>query len=1226
IALLKSRTVHDFTLYKPGTLERRIARRMDMAGIAENDTSSYLAMLQNNEKERNLLAEDLLINVTSFFRDPSVFEILAATVIPELVSGATEQPLRIWVAGCSTGEETYSLAMLFLEQIKAKKSTAKIQIFASDVDAKAVLAAREGLYSAKIEETVSAARLSRFFIKVDHGYRVSQELRACIVFAVQDVLADPPFSKLDMVSCRNLLIYLRPEAQAKIISVFNFALHEGGFLLLGAAETVGAPDGRFTAISKVARLYHKTGGGGEGHLPFYSGDREPVRAAAHADTLLPAVRKMDIAETCQKLVLELYGPASVMINRRRECLYTSGQTDQYLRVAPGYPTHDLLALIQPALRTRLKIAIDDASTKKMRVSVPGGRVVRNGQTFRFNIDVQPVPRDSDKLLVSFIDQAKPEPKPEHKAAGTPASANAMRVTELKHELEATRAELQIAIRSLEISGEEQNALNEEALSVNEEYQSTNEELLTSKEELQSLNEELTALNSQLQETLERSRTTLNDLQNVLYSTNVATLFLDANMNIRFFTPATKSLFTIIHSDLGRPLADLRARANDPALLADAHAVLENSEPIECEVQTEDGSWFTRRILPYLTHEGAVNGVVVTFVDITERKTTAAALGAAQREAERANQMKSRFLAAASHDLRQPLQTLALIGGLLSKMVAGKPAYKLVVRLEQTLDTMSEILNALLDINQIDAGIVSAKVVCFPVNELLAKLQIEFADSAKAAGVALRIMPCSWNISTDPRLLGQMVRNLLSNALKYTKKGRVLIGCRTKNKVLRIEIWDTGIGIAPDQLQQIFEEYHQVDNPNHERRRGLGLGLSIVQRLGELLGHHVSVRSQPGMGSVFTIEVPACDKISQPMIKLAPAPAIVPSQAAEHLTGKILVIEDDVDIRQLLKTFLTEEGYRVAVTESGSEALPLVTSGGLEPDLILADYNLADHENGLTVAIKLRGLLKRQVPVIIMTGDISAQTFREIAEEGCMQMNKPMKLAALTDTIQAFLTAEKPHATASAVDGKDEERTEKTTVFVVDDDAGIRASLCDVFEAAGRFVECFASCEDFLRTPRSYQNACLLVDAKLPGMSGLDLLRNLTAAGHHLPAIMITGQGDVKMAVQAMQAGALDFIEKPVSYTELLARVANIFDNSKNSNYLAARREEAERHFATLTTRQREIMDMVLAGMASKNIAATLGISQRTVENHRAAIMAKTGIKSIPALARLAMLMTDEKRG
>ncbi len=397
IALLKSRTLHDFALYKPGTLERRIARRMDMAGVTENDTARYLAMLQNNEDERNQLAEDLLINVTSFFRDPEVFEVLAATVIPELVKGAGDQPIRIWVAGCSTGEETYSLAMLFLEQVKAKKSAAKIQIFASDVDAKAVLTAREGLYPAKIQESVSAARLSRFFSKEGHGYRVLHQLRDCIVFAVQDLLADPPFSKLDMVSCRNLLIYLRPEAQAKIISIFNFALHEGGFLLLGAAETAGAPDGRFTAISKLARLYRKTNHGGADHLPF-APRRQRTGARRHGPPGGPQDGyRRNLPETgagaLRACVCPDQPPAGMSLHLRPD--RTISARGPRLSHARPAGTH------QPGLRTRLKIAIDDASTKKTRVSVPGGRTVRNGQTFRFNIDVQPVPGDSDKLLVSL---------------------------------------------------------------------------------------------------------------------------------------------------------------------------------------------------------------------------------------------------------------------------------------------------------------------------------------------------------------------------------------------------------------------------------------------------------------------------------------------------------------------------------------------------------------------------------------------------------------------------------------------------------------------------------------------------------------------------------------------------------------------------------------------------------------------------------------------------------
>ena len=339
-------------------------------------------------------------------------------------------------------------------------------------------------------------------------------------------------------------------------------------------------------------------------------------------------------------------------------------------------------------------------------------------------------------MICFID----EPKHERKRGRPTTPRDVPRVAELEQELEATRTELQGAIRDLEISSEEQKAINEEALSVNEEYQSTNEELLTSKEELQSLNEELTALNGQLQETLERQRTTSNDLQNVLYSTDVATLFLDTNLNIRFFTPATKSLFSVIPSDVGRPLADLNSLAADGALLADARAVLQTLAPIEREIEAQSGAWYIRRILPYRTQDNGVEGVVITFADITERRHAADALEAAKRQAELANVAKSRFLAAASHDLRQPLQTLALLQGLLAKTVEGERAQKLVARLDETLDAMSGMLNTLLDINQIEAGTVHAEMVSFPIDDLLDRLRDEFTYHAQAQELALRVRP------------------------------------------------------------------------------------------------------------------------------------------------------------------------------------------------------------------------------------------------------------------------------------------------------------------------------------------------------------------------------------------------------------------------------------------------------------------------------------------------------
>ena len=797
IDLLRTRTAHDFTLYKPGTLQRRIERRMAMAAIETDDMNRYLDLLQRDAGELDLLAKDLLINVTSFFRDPKVFDLLAEQIIPDMVRGqAPDHPIRIWIAGCSTGEETYSLAMLFLEQIALAKRNVKLQVFASDVDPDAVAHARDGSYAKTIEADVSPARLARFFLKEEGGYRVSPELRATVVFTVQDVLADPPFSRLDLVSCRNLLIYLGVEAQAKVVSLFHFALREGGFLILGNAETIGNRDDRFATVSKPERIYRRTGHNRPGDFGFARLAGDSVRVPARPGQGHVPSHHAALADLCRRMVMEAYAPAAVLINRKHECLYFLGPTDRYLRVAPGHPTHDLLTMVRQDTRTRLRSALQRADQANAPVAVPGGPVNANGGSAPFRIDIRPVTNEGDDLLlICFVD----EPKQESRRGRSTTGRDMPLVGELEQELQATRAELQGAIRNLEISSEEQKAINEEALSVNEEYQSTNEELLTSKEELQSLNEELTALNSQLQETLERQRTTSNDLQNVLYSTDVATIFLDANLNIRFFTPATRSLFSVIPSDVGRPLADLNSLAADTTLLADARTVLRDHAPIEREIETQSGAWYIRRVLPYRTQDNAVDGVVITFAEITERRHIANDLELAKRQAELANAAKSRFLAAASHDLRQPLQTLALLQGLLARTVEGERAKKLVVRFDETLGAIEGMLNTMLDINQIEAGTVHAEPVTFPINDLLDRLKDEFTYHAQAKGLALRVVKCGLSVQSDPRLLEQMIRNLMSNALKYTKRGKLLLGCRRHEGMLSIEVWDTGIGIPDKDL-------------------------------------------------------------------------------------------------------------------------------------------------------------------------------------------------------------------------------------------------------------------------------------------------------------------------------------------------------------------------------------------------------------------------------------------
>jgi two-component system CheB/CheR fusion protein len=1211
IALLRDKTPHDFTAYKTGTLERRIARRIGLAGIAPGDADAYLRILQQDPAERDRLASDLLINVTSFFRDPKIFSIFQG-FIPDLITACAGRPIRIWVAGCSTGEETYSLAILFQEQILAAGTRTALQIFASDVDAAAVATARDGFYPSSIEAEVTPARLARFFTKEEHGYRITPELRGNIVFAVQDVLADPPFSKLDVISCRNLMIYLRPPAQANLISIFNFALRHNGMLLLGSAETIGNADAMFTTLSKPARLYRKISSANASSFTAPTGRSEPLRALGRTGAELAASRGRDLAEICRRLVLDAYAPAAILVNPRLESLYSFGPTERYLRVAPGYPTHDVTAMIRPAYRTRFKAAVAEAVKTNLRVSLAGGRALRDGLSIPFNIEVTPVLHDGTKfLLICFIDQ----PKPDRRLSGKPA-ADSTALRALEEELGAARRDLQAALQSVEASAQEQNAIREEALSINEEYQSTNEELLTSKEELQSLNEELTALNSQLQETLERSRMTANDLQNVLFSTDVATLFLDADLNIRFFTPATKSLFTLIPGDLGRPLADLHPLATDDALQADANLVLKNATPIAREVQTQNGDWYNRRILPYRTHDNHVAGVVITFTDITERKAIAANLLAAQLNAEQANITKSRFLAAASHDLRQPMQTLTLLNGLLEKVVEGKQATALLKKLGETTDAMTGILNTLLDINQIDAGIIKAEIVSYQLDELLPRLGREFSDLAQARGLTFKLVTSALHIRTDPRILEQMLRNLLSNAVKYTSHGRVLMGCRRHGKMLAIEIWDTGLGIPETELKAIFEEYHQVDNTARERSRGLGLGLSIVRRLGALLDHRVAVRSIPEKGSVFTIEV----AIAQPPFEPLSAPSVPREKPASRpaTTGTILVIEDDPDIRQLLEIFLTEEGHHVAVARDGEAAFALIRAGTIRPDLILADYNLPNGVDGLQVVTTLRTMLLKPVSVIIVTGDISTDTMRRIAATDCRQVNKPMKLVELNDVIQQALRnaalAQNPSQPASFASGD--------IIYVVDDDEAILDSMRMVFEAEQHPVEVFADGETFLKTAPFHNGGCVLLDAKLPGISGFEVLAQLQTLHPHLPAIMMTGQGDVKTAVLAMKIGAVDFVEKPVRNADLIACVDRIFEQSKNRSAHSTYQDKAAAQIASLTARQRQVMELVLSGQASKNIAADLGISQRTVENHRASIMEKTGTRSIPELVRLAIAAAE----
>lgn len=1226
IDLLREKTTHDFRLYKRGTLQRWIERRILIASDETRDMHQYLEVLRKNHGEIELLTKDLLTNVKRFFNHADVFDVLAADTIPGIIRAHnSNQPLRIWVPSCSTGEEAYSLAILFREAIISAKSDVRLQIFASDVDPDAIATAGEGLYPATITAEVSEERLNRFFSKDEHGYHILPELRAAVIFTVQDVLTEPPFSRIDMVSCQNLLIYLDTDIQAKVIALFHFVLRANGILLLGPSETIGHIEGRFEVISKPERLYRRISHGHPRELNLLHGTSGDAPIRSPNGKTQSFLRQAALAELCRRTVIETFAPATVLINLKNECVYHLGPTAQYLKVAKGRPGYDLLSMASPGLRTKLRSAIQMAIQTPGQIAVGRCRSDQGANTRTFGLNVQKVVNaGEDFLLVSFIDE------PDTSAVGHSSATkeDISRIMQLEQELEATRNELLGAIHDLKASGEEQRSINEEAHSVNEECQATYEELLTTKEELQSRNKELTALNNQLQEKVEQQHTTANDLQNVLYSTDLATIFLDTDLKIRFYTPAIKSLFNVIPGDIGRPLADLNSLADDSGLLSDARAVLQKLVPSECEIESLRGVCFVRRILPYRTHDNGVEGVVITFTDVSDQKHTAHALEAARRVAELATAAKSRFLAAASHDLRQPLQTLKLLQGLLLEIIEGVQPRKLIMRIDETVGAMSGMLNALLDINQIETGEVQAHPVRFRISDLLDRLRDEFNYHANAQGLMLRMIPCHLMIKSDVRLLEQMLRNLLSNALKYTKQGRILLGCRRHDGLLSIQIWDTGSGIPEEQLQAIFEEFHQLENPARERTRGQGLGLSIVQRLGGLLGHQIRVRSTLGKGSMFSIDVALAPLENSKMSELQKGASASSDIALTKHVGMILLVEDEPDLRELLGSFLTSQGHQVAAVVDGIAALDWITHCGVQPDLILTDHNLPRGLTGLQLVVRLRQKLGREIPAIVLTGDISNQTARDVALERCTQLNKPAKLKQVTYVIQRLLaqpalaSTDAPlHANEESVVGARTDKVASPIVFVVDDDNILRETIRMVLESAGRKVKDFHSCEAFLKEYLPSCESCLLVDANLPGMKGLELLQKLRALGDCMPTIMITGSNDIAIAVEAMKAGATDFIAKPFERSDMLDSVTRALELSRDANKLKAWKQEASDQIADLTPRQRQIMDMVLAGHPSKNIASDLGISQRTVENHRAEIMKRTESKSIPALARLALAAT-----
>ncbi|MBF8283299.1 MAG: cheBR, partial [Anaerolineales bacterium] len=617
VILLRGQTGHDFSLYKKSTVYRRIERRMGLHQI--DKIANYVRFLQENPQEVELLFRELLIGVTSFFRDPEAWEQLQAEVLPALLAGgASNQALRAWIPACATGEEAYSLAILFketLEELKPAKNIT-LKIFATDLDQHAIEKAREGVFPANIAADVSAKRLDRFFVKVERGYQVAKSIRETVIFAPQNIIMDPPFTKLDLLSCRNLLIYLTPELQKKLLPLFHYSLNPGGFLFLGNAETVGNFTNLFAPLAGKTRLYRRLDSALTTEPIEFPATFVPAQPSAPARPLKPTANLQTLAD---QLLLQTYSPAAALTNDKGDILYISGRTGKYLEPAAGKANWNIFAMAREGMRYELTGAFQKALRQKETVTLKNLVVGTNGGKQVVNVTIQPLSGPNTlqgMVMIVFTDVAA---IPKTKTTGKPRGDTA-HAAELEQELEHARQEVQGIREEMQTSQEELKSANEELQSTNEELQSTNEELTTSKEELQSMNEELHTLNQELQTRLDELSRTNNDMKNLLDSTDIATLFLDNSLCVRRFTSETSKVTKLIPGDVGRPITDIASALLYPELADDARQALRTLIKVERQIPTPDGNWFAACILPYRTLENMIDGVVITFTDITAYKT------------------------------------------------------------------------------------------------------------------------------------------------------------------------------------------------------------------------------------------------------------------------------------------------------------------------------------------------------------------------------------------------------------------------------------------------------------------------------------------------------------------------------------------------------------------------------------------------------------------------------
>ncbi len=884
VELLRQHTQFDFRNYRKNMVLRRIQRRM---GLHQLETSTqYDQLLKNDPAEILALYRDLLISVTAFFRDPEAYDALSTQLRTEpAIREANRLPFRVWVPGCATGEEAYSLALLLIEcldenndsQLDRSSSSKRFQLFASDVDEAAIAVARTGIYPVSISADLSKDRLERFFTKAgDAHYQIGKQLRDAIVFSRQNVINDPPFSRLDLISCRNLLIYLEPEMQQQLLSLFHFALADDGLLFLGPAESLGQASDLFEPVSKKWRIFQKLPTSIRGQLAFPIGTANASQSVqVNAPTKVPP--RQAYKTLVEKSLIANYTPATALINRRHEVLYVAGPIVDYLEFPAGELTQNLLAMCRPGLRTKLRFACQKCMAEDTDASFV--TAIERGEDSvlcSVHIRVANLPDDAERLmLVNFVDkpsrgEGSINPKlkrgyftrllhhirlgPTHLLRDRRQQAPETNyVHQMEQELQTNSEELRGVIAELEGANEDLKSSNEEIMSMNEELQSANEELETSKEELQSLNEELSTVNFELLDKVHELDVANNDILNLIASTEIATLFLDSNLHIQRFTPPTVALFNLRLTDLGRPLGDITPRFDDAELQSDCQKVVKGSAPIQHEIAGQNSRLYLRRILPYRSTSDHISGVVITFVDLTDRLRLERSLKESKDHILEIASDEQRRIGQELHDgTQQELTGLSLIAGTIEDLFAQKvqtigddcdPISFSRGELSRCMETSTKLVQGLKEANQhvqsLSHGIMPVQIDAEGLKSALTELASATTVTGKLACGFVQHGPSNIESNTVATHLYRIAQEAVNNAQRHGGATDIRISLSTNDHQMELQVGDNGIGVDEAFLRDL----------SIERR-----GLQIMEYRANVIGGVLSISAGRNHGTIVRCTV------------------------------------------------------------------------------------------------------------------------------------------------------------------------------------------------------------------------------------------------------------------------------------------------------------------------------------------------------------------------------------